>query len=104
MTDANAPDDRHTVQRDVIVPIEIYKVVTVFSMLLAIGLVVGGFLVIDSATDQATAEPEDVNVVVALLGVGLIVFGGAVYVFSTRFRAEGMENAKDDPPQDSDNG
>lgn len=104
MSDSNAPDDRRSLQREVSVPMEIYKVVAVFSMLLAIGLVVGGFLVLDSATEQATADTEDVDVVVALLGVGLIVSGGAVYVFSTRFRAERMENAKDDRTQDSDNG
>ncbi len=104
MADSNAPDDRASLQRDVFVPMEIYKVVTVFSMLIAIGLVVGGFLVLDSATDQATAETEDVNVITALLGIGLIAFGGVVYVFSTRFRPEAMGNAKDDTNQDTGNG
>ncbi|MCL9814923.1 DUF7315 family membrane protein [Natranaeroarchaeum aerophilus] len=104
MADSNAPDDRASLQRDVLVPMEIYKVVTVFSMLIAIGLVVGGFLVLDSATDQATAETEDVNVITALLGIGLIAFGGVVYVFSTRFQPEAMGNAKDDTNQDTGNG
>lgn len=104
MADSNAPDERTSVQRDVTVPMEIYKVVTVFSMLLAIGLVVGGFLVLDSATDQATADVEDVDAITALLGVGLIAFGGVVYVFSTRFSPEEMGNAKDDASQDSGNG
>lgn len=104
MTDSNPPEESQSVQRDVSVPMELYKVVTVFSMLLAIGLVVGGFLVLDGATDQATAELEDVDVVTALLGIGLVAFGGAVYVFSTRFQPEAMGNAKDDANQESDNG
>jgi divalent metal cation (Fe/Co/Zn/Cd) transporter len=74
----------------------IYKVVTVFSMLIAILLVVGGFSVVDTATDRGTAAPGEVDVVVALAGVALVLLGGVVYVFSTRFRAEEMENAKDD--------
>jgi divalent metal cation (Fe/Co/Zn/Cd) transporter len=92
--DPSAGDD--SIRRGVPVPMAIYKVVTVFSMLIAILLVVGGFSVVDTATDRGTAAPGEVDVVVALAGVALVLLGGVVYVFSTRFRAEEMENAKDD--------
>lgn len=82
----------------------VYKVVTVFSMLIAILLVVGGFSVVDTATDRGTAAPGEVDAALALAGVGIVLVGAAVYVFSTRFRAEEMGNAKDDADEFSDNG
>ena len=82
----------------------VYKVVMVFSMLIAIVLVVGGFSLVDSATDRGTAEPDEINPALALAGVGLVASGAVVYVFSTRFRAEEMENAKDADDEPSDNG
>ena len=93
-----------SLRRDVPVPMAVYKVVTVFSMLIATALVVGGFAVIDTATARGTAAVDEVNVGVALSGVALVLVGGAVYVFSTRFRAEEMGNAKDDADEPSDNG
>lgn len=82
--------------RDVEVPMDVYKAVTVFSTLLAVLLVVIGFVVLDAATQRATAAPDDVNVVLAVLGLGTIALGAGVYAFSTRFRAQGMGNSKDD--------
>jgi hypothetical protein len=82
--------------RDVEVPLRVYKTVTVFSTLFAVGAVVLGFVLLDGATQRATAAPEDVNVLVALLGLGSIAAGAAVYAFSTRFRARGMGKPKDD--------
>ena len=102
--EADAPSSAGPGRRDVVVPMEIYKVVTVFSMLIAITLVVGGFLVLDTATERGTAAADEVNVLAALAGLGLVGAGGVVYVFSTRFRAEGMGNAKDDTDEPSDNG
>ena len=71
----------------------VYKAVTVFSTLFAVGAVVVGFVVLDSATRRAQAPVEEVNVPLALVGLGLIVGGAAVYAFSARFQADGMGNA-----------
>jgi len=90
--------------RDVVVPDAVYKRVTVFSTLFAVAAVVGGFLLLDVATDRATAELSEVQPLVALAGLGLIVVGAVTYAFSTRFRADGMGNAKDETDERSDNG
>jgi len=90
--------------RSVVVPTAIYKRVTVFSTLFAVFAVVGGFLLLDVATDRATAELTEIDPLVALAGVGLIAFGAVTYAFSTRFQAEGMGNAKDETDERSDNG
>lgn len=90
--------------RDVVVPDAVYKRVTVFSTLFAVAAVVGGFLLLDVATDRATAELSEVQPLVALAGLGLIVVGAVTYAFSTRFRADGMGNAKDETDGRSDNG
>lgn len=90
--------------RDVVVPMRLYKTVTVFSTLIAIVLVLGGFVLIDLATDRATAEVSEIDPLVAILGLAGIVGGAAVYAFSTRFRAEGMGKHKDESDEPSDNG
>ncbi len=90
--------------REVVVPDAVYKRVTVFSTLFAVAAVVGGFLVLDVATDRATAELSEVQPLVALAGVGLIAAGAVTYAFSTRFRADGMGNAKEETDERSDNG
>ncbi|WP_085946097.1 DUF7315 family membrane protein [Halosimplex carlsbadense] len=87
-----------------VVPDAVYKRVTVFSTLFAVAAVVGGFLLLDVATDRATAELSEVQPLVALAGLGLIVVGAVTYAFSTRFRADGMGNAKDETDETSDNG
>ncbi|WP_436923779.1 DUF7315 family membrane protein [Halosimplex amylolyticum] len=97
-------DDDTRDDRGVVVPTAVYKRVTVFSTLIAVVAVVGGFLVLDVATDRATAELSEIDPLVALVGVGLIAFGAVTYAFSTRFRAEGMGNAKDDTDEPSNNG
>jgi hypothetical protein len=90
--------------REVVVPDAVYKRVTVFSTLFAVAAVVGGFLLLDVATDRATAELSEVQPLVALAGLGLIAVGAVTYAFSTRFRADGMGNAKDETDELSDNG
>ena len=90
--------------RDVVVPIRVYKTVTVFSTLFAVVCVVGGFLVIDEATDRATLPASEIDPLVALVGIALIVVGAATYAFSTRFRTAGMGKSKDDADEPSDNG
>jgi len=99
----SAPGDGNSGRRDVVVPLRLYKTVTVFSTLFAIAFVLGGFVLLDVATDRATADVSEINLVLALLGLAGIVGGAAVYVFSTRFRAEGMGKSKDqsdEPPND----
>ncbi len=101
-TDSGASES--TDQRDVVVPMRLYKTITVFSTIIAIGSVLGGFIVLDFATDSAQAEVSEISVLFSILGIGLIVFGAVTYAFSTRFRTEAMGNAKDDADKESDNG
>lgn len=82
--------------RDVEVPMRVYKSITVFTTMFAILTVVIGFVLLDSATNRATASLSDIQPLAALAGIGLIVVGAAAYAFSTRFRAEGMGKSKDD--------
>nr|WP_218644761.1 hypothetical protein [Natronomonas gomsonensis] len=82
----------------------LYKTVTVFSTLIAIVSILGGFVLLDRGTQRSTASPEDVNLLLVAIGLALIVGGSAVYAFSTRFRTAGMGKSKDDTDEDSDNG
>ncbi|MFP9062447.1 hypothetical protein ACLI4R_18250 [Natrialbaceae archaeon A-chndr2] len=91
-------------KREIVVPMRLYKTITVFSTLLAIVGVLGGFILLDVATDRTQAAASDVSIGLALLGVVLIAGGAATYAFSTRFQSEGMGNAKDDADKGSDNG
>ena len=88
--------------RDVEVPMRVYKTVTVFSTLFAVAFVLGGFLLLDRATDRATASLSEVDPILAVLGLLGIVAGAAVYAFGTRFRAEGMGTPKDRPDEPPD--
>ena len=90
--------------RDVVVPLRLYKTVTVFSTLFAIAAILAGFVLMDRGTQRATASPEEVSLPLVALGLSLIVGGSAVYAFSTRFRAEGMGKPKDDTAERSDDG
>jgi len=96
---ASGPD-----ARSVTVPTRVYKSVTVFSTLFAVVTVVGGFIVLDAATNRASVSLAEADPVLALAGVGLIVLGAVTYAFSTRFQAEEMGNAKDDDDEPSNNG
>jgi len=91
-------------QREVVVPLRVYKTVTVFSTLFAIGSVVGGFILVDVATDRASAPASEIDVPLSILGIGLILAGAVVYAFSTRFRTEEMGKSKDDADEPSSNG
>ncbi|WP_336002533.1 DUF7315 family membrane protein [Halorientalis halophila] len=90
--------------RGVEVPMRVYKAVTVFTTLFAIITVVGGFVLLDSATNRATASLSEIRPVAALLAIGLILVGAAAYAFSTRFQAAGMGKSKDDTDEHTDNG
>jgi len=91
-------------RRDVVVPLRLYKTVTVFSTLFAIAFVLGGFVLLDAATDRATAEISEIDPLLAILGLAGIAGGAAVYAFSTRFRAAGMGKPKDESDEPSNDG
>lgn len=91
-------------QREVVVPLRVYKTVTVFSTLFAILSVVGGFILVDVATDRASAPASEIDIPIAIFGIGLILAGTVVYAFSTRFRTEEMGKSKDDGDEPSGNG
>lgn len=81
--------------RDVVVPLALYKRITVFSTLFAVVAVLAGFLMLDAATGRASRELSEVNAGLAVAGLLSIGAGAAVYAFSTRFRTPGMGNPKD---------
>jgi len=106
--------------RDVVVPMRIYKTVTVFSTLIAVLAVVTGFVLLDAATLGVSflrglvvlglsavglSVPGGVlSAVFATLGLTVIAVGAGVYVLGTRFRARGMGNSQEDSGEGSDNG
>ena len=98
------PDDADAPDGDVVVPLRLYKTVTVFSTLIAIVAILAGFVLLDRGTQRATASPEEVSLPLVALGLALIVGGSAVYAFSTRFRTAEMGKSKDDTDEGSDNG
>jgi hypothetical protein len=102
--DADATDVGDSDGRDVVVPMRVYKSITVFTTLFAVFSVVGGFVLLDTATDRARAPLSEVDPILALVGIGLILSGAAVYAFSTRFRADGMGKSKDDTDGGKNNG
>lgn len=83
-------------RRDVVVPRELYKIVTVFSTLIAIVAVVGGFVLLDTATNRTVAAASEVNLPLAIAGVGAIALGAATYAFASRFRTGGMGSPNSD--------
>lgn len=85
--------------REVIVPLRVYKAVIVFSTMFSVFLVVGGFIVLDTATQRATLSLSEINPLFGLLGLAMIAGGGALYAFASRFRAQGMGNAKERPDE-----
>ncbi|MFC6951646.1 DUF7315 family membrane protein [Halorubellus litoreus] len=104
MTDDEPVEDGARGSREVEVPMRLYKTVTVFATLIAMVAVILGFVALDVATNRAQASPDEVNVVLALVGLGSIVLGAFVYAFSTRFRTEGMGKSKDESDEGSGNG
>ena len=90
--------------REIEVPLRVYKTVVVFSTMFAVGFVVGGFIVLDVATQRARLPLSDVDPVLGILGLAMLIAGAAVYAFATRFRARGMGKPKDAGDESSDNG
>ena len=72
------PDDAEASDDDVVVPLRLYKTVTVFSTLIAIVAILAGFVLLDQGTQRATASPEEVSLPLVALGLALIVGGSAV--------------------------
>ncbi len=109
---ADPDEPRRGPDGDVVVPMELYKVVTVFSTLIAVFCVVFGFILLDAATLDAsllrralvdlfaavglTASEGAFEIGFAIAGIAFIGVGAGTYVMGTRFRAEGMGNPKDD--------
>lgn len=90
--------------RDVVVPLRLYKTVTVVSTLLAVAGVVAGFMLLDAATNAGRAAVADINGPLAVLGLLLIIGGAVVFAYGSRFRAPGMGKAKDDTDEPSSDG
>ncbi|WP_410765337.1 hypothetical protein [Haloferax sp. DFSO60] len=107
-------------RRDIVVPMRLYKTVTVFSTLIAVTSVVLGFVFLDAATLQVSAlraliiatlgfvgltvADGILSTVLAIIGLGVIAFGSIVYTIGTRFRAHGMGKSQEDSGEDSNNG
>lgn len=99
-------------RREIVVPLRLYKTVTVFSTLITVALFLVGFTLVDAATLQISfvrttivyaietaglEVAEDVLAAsLATLGIACILFGTAVYVLGTRFRAQGMGKPQED--------
>jgi hypothetical protein len=116
-TDAGA-DGSGGRDREVVVPMRLYKTVTVYATLAAVLLVVLGFTFLDAATGQGgvllwlarrlpvsvpTPDAGTTRAVFAFAGLATILAGAWVYVMGARFRAEGMGTDKDEgdqPPGD----
>jgi uncharacterized membrane protein len=107
-------------RRDVVVPMRLYKTITVFSTLIAVVGVVVGFVLLDAATIRLSllrrlviglfrtvgiAPPSALlSAVLAVAGLASIGVGAGVYVLGTRFRARGMGNPQEDADESSSNG
>ncbi|MDS0293463.1 hypothetical protein NDI79_04655 [Halogeometricum sp. S3BR5-2] len=97
----------------------LYKTVTVFSTLIAVGSVVVGFMFLDAATLNVSFLGAIVTGALSLVGVSVadgvmstalavvglagIAFGAGVYTLGTRFRARGMGKSQEDSDEASDN-
>lgn len=101
--------------RDVVVPMPLYKTVTVFSTLLAVVGVVAGFVLLDASVMRGGVVRVVVDGLLSLvgfqvspgvwtasqpafavLGLASIALGAVVYVLGSRFRAEGMGESDGD--------
>jgi len=98
--------------RDVVVPLRLYKTITVFSTLIAATSILAGFILLDAATLQVSVlrslivlaietvgVTPDQGILTGLLGVvglSLMALGSGVFILSSRFRAAGMGNSQED--------
>lgn len=106
--------------RDVVVPMRLFKLVTVVTTLLAVPTVVLGFMFLDAATLQTSVarttvlfavtwfgipiEESVLSILFGFIGITLIAGGAGIYIVGSRFRAAGMGNAEEDTDEESTNG
>jgi uncharacterized membrane protein len=106
--------------REVVVPMALYKRVTVFGTLIAILTVLFGFMSLDAALYSGsflrvnvqwllglvgvTVPAAWLSIAFAVLGLAFIAFGAGAYVLSTRFRTEGMGTAREEAPREVNDG
>ena len=124
MSDSDAAEQRGTAstdgddggRRDVVVPLRLYKTITVFSTLIAAGSILAGFILLDAATLELsvlrslivsaieavglTPNQDLLGGLLGVAGLGLMAFGSGVFVLSSRFRAPGMGNAQEDADEE----
>jgi hypothetical protein len=107
-------------RRDVVVPLRLYKTITVFSTLIAAVCILAGFILLDAATLQmsvlrrlivtaveaigVTPDQELLGGLLAVAGLSLMALGSGVFILSSRFRAAGMGNSQEDADEESTNG
>jgi hypothetical protein len=113
-------------RRDVVVPLRLYKTVTVFSTLIAVVAVVLGFVLLDAATQGGSALQalaglvlvgglgldagvlaawfDALQPVFAVGGLASIGLGAGVYILGSRFRTREMGKSQDDTDEPSSNG
>lgn len=119
-TSPASPDSQQGGRRDVVVPLRLYKTVTVFSTLIAALCILSGFILLDAATLQVSVLRSLIVLAIetggitpnqellgGLLGVGglsLMALGSGVFILSSRFRAPGMGNSQEDADKESTNG
>jgi len=103
---SNDTQPQRTPDGSVVVPMRVYKGITVFSTLVATALVVFGFFLFDAATrlDNPIRETAVwaveltgwtpsagvVNVAFGLLGVAVLLVGAGSYILGTRFKTAEM--------------
>jgi hypothetical protein len=120
MTDRTDDSTDRGGRRDVVVPMRVYKTVTVFSTLIAVVAVVVGFMLLDAATLQVsllrpfvvdalsfvglTVSSSVLSTGLALAGLAVVAFGAGVYVLGSRFRARGMGKSQEEADELSNNG
>ena len=123
MSDSDAATEQRTPvdgdeggRRDIVVPLRLYKTITVFSTLIAAVSILIGFILLDAATLRVSvlrslivAGIEAVGItpnqdllggLLGIAGLGLMAFGSGVFVLSSRFRAPGMGNAQEDADEE----
>lgn len=108
----NEDGTRSSGRRDIVVPMRLYKTITVFSTLIATLCILVGFILLDAATLQVSVlrrlfvsgafavglpvDQELLSVLLGIAGLSLMALGAGVFVLSSRFRTAGMGNAQED--------
>ncbi len=99
-------------RRDVVVPMRLYKTITVFSTLIAALSILFGFILLDAATLEVsmlrgvivaaigvvglTPDQSLLSGLLGVAGLSLMALGSGVFILSSRFRTAGMGNAQED--------